>query len=176
MTHWDVDAGSATLTPRASITLPSNVQYVWPSRQHLYVSTTDAASGNAPNPGTVHRLCAVRVDGSGALQLHGEPQALGQRPIHNCVDRAGGYVLTAYNSPSNITVHRINSDGTVGERVQQSAKVDVGIFAHQVMTTPANRSAILVTRGNRPQASKAEDPGALKVYNFREGQLSPLAW
>jgi len=175
MTHWDVDAGSATLTPRASITLPSNVQYVWPSRQHLYVSTTDAASGNAPNPGTVHRLCAVRVDGSGALQLHGEPQALGQRPIHNCVDRAGAFVLTAYNSPSNVTVHRINSDGTVGERVQQSAKVDVGIFAHQVMTTPANRSAILVTRGNRPQASKAEDPGALKVYNFREGQLSPLA-
>src|SRR6476646_5245392 len=85
LTQWDVDADSMTLTQRASVTLPSNVQYVWPhpSRQYLYVTTTDAASGNAPNPGKVHRLCAVRVDANGALQLHGEPQALPQRPIHN---------------------------------------------------------------------------------------------
>ena len=64
LTHWDVDVDNAALTRRASIALPSNVQYVWPhpSRQYLYVSTSDAASGNAPNPGTVHRLCAVRVD------------------------------------------------------------------------------------------------------------------
>ncbi len=175
LTHWDVDAGSLTLTPRASITLPSNIQYVWPSRQYLYVSTSDAASGNAPNPGKVHRLCAVRVDGSGALQMHGEPQALAQRPIHNSVDRAGAYALTAYNNPSNVTVHRVNADGTVGAQVQQASKVDVGIFAHQVLTTAGDRSAILVTRGNRPEANKAEDPGALKIYNFKEGQLSPLA-
>jgi hypothetical protein len=32
-----------------------------------------------------------------------------------------------------------------------------------------------VTRGNRPEEKKAEDPGALKIYNFRDGQLSPLA-
>src|SRR5262249_36053371 len=58
LTHWDVDVDQAALTRRASITLPSNVQYVWPhpSRPYLYVSTSDAASGNAPNPGKVHRL------------------------------------------------------------------------------------------------------------------------
>ena len=90
LTHWDVDVDNAVLTRRASIALPSNVQYAWPhpSRQYLYVSTSDAASGNAPNPGTVHRLCAVRVDASGALQLHGEPRALPQRPIHNSVVRS----------------------------------------------------------------------------------------
>lgn len=177
LTHWDVDAGSATLTPRDSVALPSKVQYVWPSpsRQYLYVSTTDAASGNAPDPGKVHRLCAVRVDANGALHLHGEPQPLPSRPIHNCVDRAGAFVLTAYNNPSNVTVHRINGDGTVGAQVLQAARIDMGIFAHQVMTTPGNRSAILVTRGNRPEAKKAEDPGALKIYRFSEGQLSPLA-
>jgi 6-phosphogluconolactonase len=177
LTQWDVDADSMTLTQRASVTLPSNVQYVWPhpSRQYLYVTTTDAASGNAPNPGKVHRLCAVRVNANGALRVHGEPQPLPQRPIHNCVDRAGAYVLTAYNSHSNLTVHRINSDGTVGAQVQQASKIDVGIFAHQVMTTPGNRSVILVTRGNRPAPQKAEDPGALKIYRFNDGQLSPLA-
>src|SRR5262245_19803249 len=59
LTHWHVDVDQAALTRRASITLPSNVQYVWPhpSRPYLYVSTSDAASGNAPNPGKVHR-CA----------------------------------------------------------------------------------------------------------------------
>jgi 6-phosphogluconolactonase len=177
LTHWDVDVGNATLTRRVAITLPSNVQYAWPhpSRQFLYVTTSDAASGNAPNPGKVHRLCAVRVDASGALQLHGEPQALSQRPIHNSVDASGTYALTCYNSPSNVTVHRINSDGTAGAQVQQTAKLDVGIFAHQIRTAPGNRAAILVTRGNRPEAKKAEDPGALKIYNFKEGLLSPLA-
>src|SRR5262245_56313856 len=176
LTHWDVDVDSATLTPRASISLPSNVQYVWPhpSRKYLYVSTSDAASGNAPNPGKVHRLCAVRVEPDGALGQHGEPAILPQRPIHNSVDATGTYALTCYNNPSNLTVHRINADGTVGAQVAQAAKVDTGIFAHQILTTPGNRSAILVTRGNRPEAKKAEDPGALKVYHFREGQLSPL--
>jgi 6-phosphogluconolactonase (cycloisomerase 2 family) len=177
LTHWDVDAVNATLTRRASITLPSNVQYAWPhpSREYLYVSTSDAASGNTPIPGKVHRLCAARVDASGALHMHGEPQALSARPIHNSVDRTGAFALTAYNNPSNVTVHRINGDGTVGAQVQQTSKIDTGIFAHQVLTTPANRSAILVTRGNRPEPKKAEDPGALKIYHFRDGQLSPLA-
>ena len=177
ITHWDVDVGGATLTRRASVAMPSNVQYVWPhpSRKYLTVSTSDAASGNAPNPGTVHRLCALRVAADGALSLHGEPQALPQRPIHHSVDATGAYALTCYNSPSNLTVHRINGDGTVGAQVTQATPVDVGIFAHQILTTPRNRTAVLVTRGNRPEAKKVEDPGALKIYNFREGQLSPLA-
>jgi len=102
VTHWDVDVESATLARRDTISVPSNVQYVWPhpSRKYLYVSTSDAASGNAPNPGTVHRLCAVRVDGSGALEMHGAPAALPQRPIHNSVDATGAYALTCYNNPA----------------------------------------------------------------------------
>src|SRR5499427_4743266 len=113
--QWDVDVDAATLTTRGAVTLPSNIQYVWPhpSRKYLYVSTSDAASGNAPNPGKVHRLCTVRVDANGALAMQGEPQVLPQRPIHNSVDRTGAYALTCYNNPSNLTVHRINSDGTV---------------------------------------------------------------
>ena len=177
LTQFDVDTSAATLTPRGAVTLPSNIQYVWPhpSRKFLYVSSTDAASGNAPNPGKVHRVTAVRVDANGALQLHGEPAVLPQRPIHTSVDATGSYVFNAYNSPSNLTVHRINSDGTVGAQVPQSAKLDTGIFAHQIIPTPSNRSVILVTRGNRPEAKKAEDPGALKIYNFNQGQLTPLA-
>jgi|RhiMetdeSRZDD1v2_1073273.scaffolds.fasta_scaffold177725_2 6-phosphogluconolactonase len=177
LTHWDVDVDSAELTRRASIALPSNVQYVWPhpSRRYLYVSTSDAASGNAPNPGTVHRLCAVRVDAGGALALHGEPQALPQRPIHSSVDATGAYALTCYNNPSNATVHRIDAGGTVGGPVAQAARIDMGIFAHQILAMPGNRAVVMVTRGNRPEGSRPEDPGALKIYRFAAGQLAPLA-
>src|SRR5262249_41618544 len=127
LTHWDVDVDDAVLTRRVSLAMPSNVQYAWPhpSRRYLYVSTSDAASGNAPDPGKVHRRCAVRVDAAGTLQMHGEPQALPQRPIHNSVDATGAYALTCYNNPSNVTVHRINPDGTLGAQVPQAARIDM---------------------------------------------------
>jgi 6-phosphogluconolactonase len=177
LTQWDVDVEAATLTPRASVTLPSNVQYVWPhpSRKYLYVTTSDATSGNAINPGKVHRLCALRMDAAGALAMHGEPAALPQRPIHHSLDVTGGYALTCYNTPSNLSVHRINADGAVGPAVEQTSKLDLGIYAHQIVPTPGNRSVIMVTRGNRPESDKPEDPGALKIYGFDSGRLSPLA-
>jgi 6-phosphogluconolactonase len=175
--RFEVDVDNATLTPRAAIDLPSNVQYVWPhpSRQFLYVSTSDAASGNTPIPGKLHRLCVLRLDAGGAMQMHGEPQALHARPIHNSVDATGTYALTAYNNPSGVTVHLINKDGTLGAPVPQSNKLDTGIFAHQVRMTPSNRSVYFVTRGNRPEPAKAEDPGAIKIFNFDNGVLSLAA-
>ena len=180
LTHFDVDVDGATLTRRASITLPSKVQYVWPgptgaSRKFLTVSTSDAAAGNTPDPGKVHRLCAVKVDASGALALHGESQPLPSRPIHHCVDRSGAYALCAFNNPSNITVHRIGADGTVGARVEQSSKVDAGIYAHQVTVAPSNRLVVFPARGNDAHAGKPEDPGAIKVFGFKDGQHTPLA-
>jgi 6-phosphogluconolactonase len=41
--------------------------------------------------------------------------------------------------------------------------------------TPSNRTAIVVTRGNDADRGKPEDPGALKIFNFREGVLSSAA-
>jgi 6-phosphogluconolactonase len=180
LTHYDVDVDAATLTRRASITMPSNVQYVWPyatrdARKYLSVSTSDAASGNTPNPGKMHRLCAVRINTDGALALHGEPQPLPSRPIHHCVDRGGAYALCAFNNPSNITVNRINSDGAIGVRVAQAANVDVGIYAHQVTMTPSNKLVVFPARGNDARGGNAEDPGAIKVYHFRDGQLTQAA-
>ncbi|MGE0767841.1 MAG: lactonase family protein [Hyphomicrobiaceae bacterium] len=177
LTQWDVDVEAATLTPRGSITLPSKVQYAWPhpSARFLYVTTSDAASGNTPNPGTVHRLCALSIGPAGELAMHGEPAVLPQRPIHHSLDRTGRYALTCYNTPSNLTVHHINDDGTVGAAIPQPANLDLGIYAHQFVALPHNRSALMVARGNRPEGSKTEDPGALKIYGFDEGRLSPLA-
>lgn len=175
--HWDVDVDSATLTRRASVTLPSKVQYVWahPSRKYLTVSTSDAPSGNTPDKGKVHRLCALRINADGSLALHGEGAPLPSRPIHHCVDRSGNFALTAFNNPSHITVHRINADGTIGALVEQKTKIDVGVYAHQVTVTPSNKLVVFPARGNDPREGKPEDPGAVKVYhlNNSDGQLAP---
>ena len=177
LTQFDVDVERAELTQRGPVVLPGNVQYVWPhpSRKYFYVTTSDGGSGSSGIPGSVFRLAALKVDASGALTPHGEPAVLPTRPIHHCVDATGQYALTAYNHPSQITVHRINADGMVGARVPHGATLDMGIFAHQVMMTPGGRSALLVTRGNNASKTRPEDPGALKFYRFDKGMLTPLA-
>jgi len=169
---YDVDVAAATLDKRDAVTLPANIQYAWPhpSTRYFYVVSSNGGPGTIP--GDTHLASAFRVDpGSGTLTPHGAPQALPSRPIHCCVDATGGYLLTAFNFPSAVTVHRINPDGTLGDLVKQPAPLDVGIFAHQIRTTPSNQSAILVTRGNNAEASKPEDPGALKVFGFNSGVL-----
>src|SRR6266550_884261 len=172
---FEVDVAGAALEKRGTVTLPANVQYAWPhpSKRYLYVVSSDGGPGLA---GTTHLATAFRIDPlSGALQLHGEPQSLPSRPIHTSVDRSGGYLLTAYNDPSNVTVHRINGDGSIGEAVSQPGLLDTGIYAHQIRTTPGNETAILVARGNNPAGGKPEDPGALKVFAFKRGVLTNLA-
>src|SRR5262249_60490296 len=87
-----------------------------------------------------------------------QPQPLPPRPIHTSVDASGEYLLTAYNAPSNVTVHRIGRDGKIGDQVAQPAKPDAGIYAHQIRTMPGNRTAILVARGDQAPHGQPEDP------------------
>jgi 6-phosphogluconolactonase (cycloisomerase 2 family) len=175
---YDIDVDAATLSRRGAVTLPGNVQYGWPhpSMRFFYVISTNGepGGGNAPK-GDMHVATAFRIDAAtGTLTKHGPEPKLPSRPIHASVDATGRFLLIAYNDPSNVTVHRINEDGTIGETVIQREKVDAGIYGHQIRTTPGNRSAILITRGNNATASRSEDPGAIKVYRFDNGQLSNL--
>lgn len=178
LAHYDVDVKSPTLVKRDAVMLPANVQYVWPhpSRQYMYVASSEGGPASSGAKGDKHFVSALRVDTStGALRLHGEPQRLSTRPIHICLDATGTYALIAYNNPSGVTVHRINADGTIGMEVKQPQPLDTGIFAHQVLVTPSNRMVILVTRGNDAAGDKAEDPGALKLFQFKDGVLTNLA-
>src|SRR5437764_3320064 len=173
-TPYDVDAAGAVLTKRATVTLPAGVQYAWPhaSRRYLYVATSSSASGYGP-AGTEHHVTAFRIDpASGALTKHGEAIKLPVRPIHMSTDIPSENILVAFNNPSAIRVYRINKDFTPGEEVKQPGTIDAGIFAHQVRVTPDNRLAILVTRGNEATPAKPEDPGALKVFEYKGGMLS----
>ncbi len=56
--------------------------------------------------------------------------------------------------------------------MKQPAPLDQGIYAHQIRVHPSNTMVVLVTRGNGPTATRPEDPGALKVYGYKNGVLT----
>lgn len=175
LTLYRIDVDGASLARQGTAMLPAKVQYAWPhpSAPFLYVATSNGGSASLGIKGDRHYLSALRIDPeSGELQAHGAPAALGSRPIHVTVDYTGSFALVAYNNPSNVTVHRIDADGTVGDEVKQAAWLDCGIFAHQIRVAPSNDTAILVCRGNDAAKGKREDPGALKVFSFNDGQLT----
>jgi 6-phosphogluconolactonase (cycloisomerase 2 family) len=178
--RFEVDVDKAALVRRESTMLHAHVQEAAaaPSGNYLYVGTSDGGPTNTPPGGAVprgsdHRLTAFRIDPvTGALTAHGSPAQLPSRPIHVTTDPTGTHVLAAYNDPSGITVHELRPDGTIGSEVQPSGSLDVGIYGHQVRVAPSNGTVILVTRGNGPTPTKAEDPGALKVFDYSNGRLS----
>ena len=174
LTRYDIDVASAELIKKESVTLPAGVQYAWPhaSRRYLYVATSSSASGYG-RAGTEHHVTAFKIDpATGALSPHGKPITLPTRPIHMSTDIPSENILVAFNNPSALRIYRINKDFTPGEEVTQPGPIDAGIFAHQVRVTPNNKQVVLVTRGNEGTATKAEDPGALKVFDYKNGVLT----
>ncbi len=168
---YGLEEDSAQLRRIGSVRLPANVQYAWPDPAgfgFLYV----AASSNQPGA-TDHCVQAFHVGAGGALTPSGPLLKLRQRPVHITVDATCRFLVTAYNLPSAISVHRINGDGSIGEEIAQP-QLDTGIYGHQVRFTPSGRSVVLVARGNDARPGVPEDPGALKVFGFDDGKLSNL--
>src|SRR6202163_823773 len=135
---YSVDPARATLTRQSSVMLPGFVQEAWasPSNGFLYVAwsnggTSYNGSGVAAQ-GDKHGVTTFRVDGSGALHVLGAAAPLRSRPIYITEDIPGSHLLVAYNDPSGVSVHTIQSDGTVGSEVPQPSDLEVGIYAHQV--------------------------------------------
>jgi 6-phosphogluconolactonase len=185
LTLYSVDVDNASLVKRDTVSTAANIQYAWPhpSKQYLYVVSSDGGPGSAGAVGTSlgaggnkHLANVFKIDpASGALTPHGETVTLSSRPIHGSVDMAGEYLLIAHNNPSSLTVHRINKDGTLGERVKQPDTLDTGKYAHQIRATPDNEHVILITRGNNAPTDKTINPGSIKVFRFKDGVLSNLA-
>jgi 6-phosphogluconolactonase len=180
--HTDSDA--ASLIERGAVTLPGYVQEAWlhPSKPLLYVAWSDGGPLYATVPGAAtptpkhSGISTFTIDRtSGALTSIGTPTPLRSRPVYITCDRACAHVLAAYNEPSGISVHAVRDDGTPGGEVPQPADLDVGIYGHQVRVSPSNRTVVFVTRGNEPTASRKEDPGAVKLFRYRDGVLANLA-
>ena len=173
LTHYDVDLASTELIARDSVTLPAGVQYCWPhrNRRFFYVASSSSAGGNVPT-GTDHHVTAFKIDPTtGALDQIGDSMRLPARPIHMTLDNESQHILVAFNNPSSLRVYRMNTDFTPGEEVPQGT-MNAGIYAHQVRVTPDGRHVVLVTRGNEGTAERPEDPGALMVFEYKNGVLS----
>jgi 6-phosphogluconolactonase len=150
--------------------LADEVQEAWPWGRFLYVATSDAHTAKEPRN---HYLHAFAVDASGALQPVGAAVQLRYRPIYITVDQRGEHLLSAFNEPSSVAVHRRHADGSIGDEVQQTATLDAGIYAHQIRVMPSGRAVIVPARGNEGvPGRKEEDRGALKIFAYANGQLS----
>ena len=169
LTQYDMDLQAATLAERGSLRLPAGVQYLWRhgSKPFVYAACSDGGPGKS---GSTHYACALAMAPDGRLSIHGEPLPLAWRPLHINVDRESRHALIAYHDPSCFTVHPIRADGTLGP--QQGEPV-AGSFktVHQVMVSPAGDRVFLPMRGNPPEhgAGGKEDPGALDVFDYRDG-------
>jgi 6-phosphogluconolactonase (cycloisomerase 2 family) len=183
LAEYDLDTSAPALIKHGTVTLPANVQEAWPhpSKNILYVAWSNGGASYGPPDGSAgahgdhHGITAFQIDpATGALKQIGQPEPLPSRPVFITVDRNGTHVIAAYNDPSGLTVHRILPDGSIGEQVPPAAPLDFGIYGHQVRVDPSNNAVILVTRGNGPAAQKAEDPGAIKIYSYKNGLLANL--
>jgi 6-phosphogluconolactonase len=175
LTQYELDVENAALARRGAVTLPANVHYAWPhaSRQFLYVASSDSASGTGGPVGQRHHVSGFRIDpATGALAPHGAPIPLPTRPIHMTGDIPSHNLLVAFSNPSGLRVYRVNPDGTPGAEVAQPQPIDPGIYGHQVRVSLDDRLAILVTRGHDAAGGKPEEPGALKVFHYRDGLLT----
>ena len=133
-------------------------------RRFLYAAWSNGMQGDR------HGVTAYRIDTTtGALLPHGQPIEIRHRPVHLTLDADATHVLVAYNNPSSLSVHNLNGDGTLGSEVKQPAPIDGGIYAHQIRVHPSNKMVVMVTRGNGPAPNRPEDPGALKIYSYKDG-------
>src|ERR1700723_4469338 len=117
LTPYSVDVDKAELSKQGSVSTAANIQYAWPhpSKRYLYVVSSSGGPAAGDVTGSTHVANAFAIDPkTGALKPHGETVKLATRPIHTSVDHSGKYLLIAHNNPSNLSVHRIKDDGTLG--------------------------------------------------------------
>ena len=169
--RYEADIIGGFLSPREITSMPLDIQYIWrhPDIPMAYLAISNGGPGKRGND---NRLIACRLDDSEGATLFGPSAALPSRPLHLSLDRQNAHILAAYNDPSSLTVHQINSDGAIGARVHQSTDLDFGIFGHQIMVTPDNKAAILPCRGHDAEGNLLEQPGALKIFGYENGILS----
>jgi 6-phosphogluconolactonase len=168
LSTYAVDIAGATLSKASTVSLPFAVQYAWPhpSKKFLYVAWSNGMQSDR------HGVTAYRIDSAGALTPHGPSVEIRHRPVHLTVDANATHVLIAYNNPSSLSVHNLNPDGTLGGEVKQPGPIDGGTYAHQIRVHPSNKMVVMVTRGNGPAPKRPEDPGALKIYSYKDGVLA----
>ena len=175
LTTYSVDVEAASLVKQASVTLPQNVQEAWPhpSRRYLYVTWSNNVAGTAGR----HGVTAFRIDpASGALQPHGQPISLAARSVFMTRRYLRGTTLW---SPITSRAGRQSTESPPTARLarrcpRRPISISESMRIRCGWTRPTEM-VIVITRGNGPTATKPEDPGALKVFGYKNGVLTNRA-
>jgi 6-phosphogluconolactonase (cycloisomerase 2 family) len=163
------DDGTSLVEIGAPTVVAEEIQEACQWGRYFYVASSDEHTATNPEN---HYLHAFEVDSTGALEPLGAAVRLRHRPIHITVDHLGQHVLCAFNDPSSIAVHRLNTDGTIGAEVRQQATLATGVYAHQIRVMPSGRAVILPARGNQAiPGRRDEDLGSLEIFDYANGQL-----
>jgi 6-phosphogluconolactonase len=164
------------LRPGPVCMLPEGGQYACADkgRRHLYVLSSNGRPHGVH--GDRHFLNAFRIDAAtGSLEPWGDAVPLPLRPIHLAVHPVGDFLLIAFPFPGSLMVRRLLADGRIGDEVVQEAPQQWGHVVHQVAFGPGTDPVVLlVTRGNDAKGTAPEDPGALRFFSFRDGQMRAL--
>jgi 6-phosphogluconolactonase len=170
----EIVGGRLQPRPGWTVSAPAPIQYVWwhPREPVAYV----ACSRIFETPTTdEHDLVALSlVPGGGAPHILGPARRLASRPVHISTDHEGRHLLVACNHPAVFSVHPIAADGSIGEAGFQLSAPAVGLYPHQVRMMPSGRSIVLVTRGSSRTPGQPLVPGALKVFSFEHGTVTPV--
>lgn len=170
--RWhDVDCTAATLALRGEFVLPEGLQYLWQhaSRPFLYAALSDGRPGFA---GSRHLACALQMESTGAVRLHGEPIALRARPVHISTDADSRHAIVTFPNPGGLAVHPILADGTLGPEIAQGELPPFRKTVHQALVTPDNRRLVVPVRGDPPEHGRAEEPGSLEIFDLADGRLA----
>ena len=172
MEVFDLDVETGALARLQSFAFPATIQYAWPNRARtmLYVATSDAgpmAKIKRPN----HFVQPFTIQPTGILEPLAPALRLRNRPLYLSLDRDEEHLLIAYNDPSDVTVHRIEPDGRVGEEIAQQP-LDFGLTVHQVRVTPPGNIAIVPACAHHEQGIAA---GSVGIFSYKHGRLGPLA-
>lgn len=118
---------------------------------HRFLYTTNEAQG---------RVTAIDRTTNTVLNSR---QSGGAGPTHVSVHR-DGYLLTANYTSGSVAVHRLNDDGTIGERTDlvQHEGTDRDPHAHQILPTPSGEWVLAVDLGT----------DSVYVYGLADGTLT----
>ena len=129
---YDLDSSSGALRLRTTNPAhgPSGALFLHPALDVLYDAHVESTT-----------LASFRLDKTtGQVTLLNSVDTGIGIPAHSVTDSLGRYLLTAYYGGGGITVHRLGSDGSIGEQVQY---VQTGPKAHAVHISPDDRFVIV---------------------------------
>lgn len=108
-------------------------------------------------------LAAFAINPADGNLKHINSTAVGENAAYVKVDKTGKYLLSAYYGAGKAAVHKINEDGSLGEKPLQT--VETAPKAHAIVPDPTNRFVIVPHTGPNKIFQFA--------FNERRGMLVP---